>query len=82
MENTNIPNGSSLRRPTGNFALRLDNFHCTSPFVVQIINVQRRSSDESTKEATSEREEEKKTAPIFAARRRIFARILIWLLLA
>lgn len=72
-----MPNGSNRRRPTGNFALRLDNFHCTNLFVVQIINVQRRSRAESTREATSESEDEKKTAPILARSKRMFAITLI-----
>ena len=43
------------------------------------MRVQRRSRAESTREATRERELEKKAAVIFAIRRRMLARTLIWM---
>ena len=75
--NTSIPKGSSRRCPTGNLRFRALNLHETNLFVVQTISVQRRSRPESTSEAMREREEEKKTAPIFAARRSTFEMTLI-----
>lgn len=62
----------------GKRAWREESFQETRRLVVQIMRVQRRSRAESTREAIREREEEKKTATILAARRRMLARTLIW----
>jgi hypothetical protein len=77
MEKIKMPKGSSLLLPTGNLALKLDKRHCTSLLVDHMMSVQRRSRAESTMEAIREREEEKHTAAILAARRRMFATTLI-----
>lgn len=73
IENTTIPNGSSLLLPTGNFCFRLWIRHETSLCVVKMIAVQSRSSAESTKEAISDREDEYPAAMPLATRRRTFA---------
>jgi hypothetical protein len=72
-----MPNGSSRRRPTGNRARSVERRHCTSLAVDHMIKVHKRSKAESTSEATRDSEDEKKTAPIFAARSSIFARTFI-----
>jgi hypothetical protein len=77
IENTRIPRGSNRLRPTGKCARRLVSLHFTNLLVVQTIKVQRRSNAESSREAISEREDEKKTAAIFEAKRKTFAMILI-----
>ena len=78
MEKTTMPSGSSLRRPTGNLCCSLRILHCTSLCVVQMINVQSRSSAESTSEAMSESDEELKAAMILATRSRMLAMTLIY----
>ena len=74
-----MPNGSSLRRPTGNLCCNLRILHCTSLCVVQMINVQSRSSAESTSDAMSESDEELKAAMILATKSRILAMTLIYI---
>ena len=77
IEKTRMPRGSRRRRPTGNLCWRRRIFQATNLLVVHIIKVQSKSRAESTREATREREEEKKAAHILAMRRRMLARTLI-----
>lgn len=77
MEKTNIPRGSSRFRPTGNLCRNLRILHWTSLFVVQTINVHRRSRAESTSDAIRDSDEELKAAMPLATRRRTLAMTLI-----
>ena len=69
-----------LGKRTGNRLLNELIFHATSLFVDQMMMVHRRSSALSVSEAMSDRDEEKKTAKILAARRKTFAITLVWIL--
>jgi hypothetical protein len=73
IENTSIPSGSNLRRPTGNFFLSLCKRHSTSLCVVNIIAVHNRSKAESASDAMSESEDEYPAAIPLAMRRRMLA---------
>ena len=77
MLKTRMPNGSSRRRPTGNFFCRELRRHCTMRLVLQTMRVQRRSRAESTVEARREREPEEVTAMILPMRRRMLAKTLM-----
>jgi hypothetical protein len=77
IENTNIPSGSSLRRPTGNFFLSLCKCHSTNLCVVNTIAVHSKSNAESASDAMSESEDEYPAAIPFAMRRRTLAITLI-----
>ena len=79
MENTRIPSGSSRLRPTGNLCCNFRVLHWTSLFVVQMINVHKRSRAESTKDAISERDEELNAAMILATKSIMLAITFIWL---
>jgi hypothetical protein len=65
-------------RRTGNRLLNEVIFHATSLFVDQMMMVHRRSSALSVSEAIKDRDEEKKTAKILAARRTTLAITLVW----
>lgn len=78
IEKTSMPNGSSLRRPTGNLCCKPCIFHWTSLFVVQMIIVHNRSKAESTREAISDSDEEENAATIFAIRRKTLAMTLVY----
>jgi hypothetical protein len=78
MENTKIPRGSRRLRPTGNFFLSLSRRQPTSLLVVQMMTVHRRSSAESTRDATRESELDQMAAMPFAASRRMLTATLIY----
>jgi len=64
-------------RRTGKRLLNELIFHATSLFVDQMMIVHRRSSALSVSEAMRDRDDEKKTAKILAARRKTFAITLV-----
>lgn len=77
IENTNIPSGSNLLLPTGNFLLSLLIRHPTSLCVVKMIAVHSKSSAESANEAISDRDEELRAATPLAISSIMLAMTLI-----